>query len=71
MENKWDIGNFKPPEEFICVCRVCNQLVLACDKCGETVDYMYSISCGEGNGKGHICYSCWDKLHAGEGENEK
>jgi len=71
MENKWDIRDFKPPEEYICVCPVCKELVLACDKCGDTADDVFSISCGESEGKGHICYHCWDELHTGEGENEK
>ena len=62
MENKWDIGDFKPPEMLFHVCPICSDLVRACDKCGVTADLCFSISCGKSQGKGHICYNCWDKL---------
>jgi len=66
MENKWDIRDFKTPEEFFDTCPVCNDIVRACDKCGIIADILFSISCGKSQGKGHICYHCWDELRTGE-----
>jgi len=71
MENKWNIVDFKPPEMLLCVCPVCNELVRACDKCGDTADGCISFSCGKSQGKGHICYNCWNELHTGDAVNEK
>jgi hypothetical protein len=71
MVNKWNIEDFKPPKMFWHVCSVCNDLVRVCDKCGRTADDCISFSCGKSQGKGHICYTCWDDLRTGEGENDE
>jgi len=63
MENKWDIGDFRPPKMLLHVCPVCSELVRECDKCGGTADDCISFSCGESQGRGHICYTFWDELH--------